>query len=36
MAILAAAKSARSGKAMPAMNRDIVNPMPPSVPAPHN
>lgn len=36
MASLAAAKSASSGKATPAMNRDMVKPMPPSAPAPHN
>src|SRR5688500_17737070 len=33
-AILAAEKSAASGKASPAMNSDIVNPMPASAPAP--
>ena len=36
MAILAAGGSTWSGKATPAMNRDIVNPMPPRAPAPHN
>ena len=36
IAIFAAAKSAWSGNAAPAMNRDIVKPIPPSAPAPHN
>jgi hypothetical protein len=36
IAILAAAKSAASGKASPAMNNDIVKPMPASAPAPAN
>ncbi len=33
-AIFAAAKSCAAGKAWPAMNNDIVNPMPASAPAP--
>ena len=35
-AIFAAAKSSATGNAWPAMNSDIVNPMPASAPAPNS